>query len=128
MKYFSLFLLFFFSMSMLVGCGEKVKETGEAVVEQITWVGTLKAKKEADKDIAIAKAKTIFTQQVIEGVDLTPGPCLSNNLIPDWVADVVHNPRTEIDNLPENQCSAYREGTAHHFVELDPSGNLIRAL
>jgi hypothetical protein len=59
--------------------------------------------------------------------DLSAGPCLSNNLIPDWVADIAHNPRQAVDDLPANQCSAYREGQAHHFVELDLDGNLIRA-
>ncbi len=55
------------------------------------------------------------------------GPCLSNNLLPGWVCDIAHNPRKEIDNLPENQCSAFRNGLASHFVELDAYCNFIRA-
>jgi hypothetical protein len=32
-----------------------------------------------------------------------------------------------VDDEPENQCEAYREGEAGHFVELDPEGNFIRS-
>jgi len=124
--FYSISLLLFCTL-LLVGCGEKIKEAGEKAVEQVTGIGALEAKKEADKDIAIAKAKAIFTQQIVQGTDLSNGPCISNNLMPDWVADVAHDPRQEVDNFPENQCAAYREGNAHHFVELDPSGSLIRA-
>jgi hypothetical protein len=42
-------------------------------------------------------------------------------------ADIAHYPRLAIDDDPANQCAAYRDGTTHHFVELDPEGNLIRA-
>lgn len=63
---------------------------------------------------------------------LKNGPCLSiikpDWNINDWVCDVAHSPRQDVDNLPENQCSAYREGTAKHFVEVDPNCNLIRAV
>ena len=60
------------------------------------------------------------------GVALTTSPCLSDELAPDWVCDVVHSPRQEIDNLPENQCSAFIEGKAKHFVEVTPNCELIR--
>lgn len=55
--------------------------------------------------------------------DISNGPCLSNDIgsINDekWVCDVAHSPREGVDNLPENQCSAFREGKAKHFVEVD---------
>ncbi|MEM3572883.1 MAG: hypothetical protein QXJ62_01435 [Nitrososphaeria archaeon] len=60
------------------------------------------------------------------------GPCLSDNEpnwnIEDWVCDIAHSPRQPIDDLPENQCQAYRNGSAHHFVELDTSCNLIKVI
>ena len=63
--------------------------------------------------------------------NLTNGPCLSDNnpkwKIKDWVCDVAHWPRLPVDNLPENQCKDFREGRAHHFVEVDPECNFIRA-
>jgi uncharacterized membrane protein len=59
---------------------------------------------------------------------LNTGPCLGDPLLnfTDWVCDIAHSPRQpEIDDKPENQCSAYREGLATHFVEVDTSCNLI---
>ncbi|MBU0707330.1 hypothetical protein KKG41_03085 [Patescibacteria group bacterium] len=59
--------------------------------------------------------------------DYSNGPCLSNSVQPDWVCDIAHKPREEIDNEPQNQCTDYIQDKAHHFVELDTSCNLIRA-
>ncbi|MBU0530505.1 MAG: hypothetical protein ABIH52_02255 [Candidatus Aenigmatarchaeota archaeon] len=57
------------------------------------------------------------------GTDLSAGPCLSSH--EDWVCDVAHDPRQDVDNLPENQCPEYGK-TASHFVEVDPECKLIR--
>jgi uncharacterized protein YceK len=62
------------------------------------------------------------------GVDLSNGPCLHEQIAADWVCDVAHNPRIEIDNRPENQCQSFSSGLAHHFVEVDDECNLIRAV
>jgi len=66
------------------------------------------------------------------GKDLSNGPCLSDDNpkwdIKDWVCDVAHDPREPVDNLPENQCVAYRRGDMHHFVEVDPDCNFIKAV
>ena len=66
------------------------------------------------------------------GLDLSDGPCLSEKTtgwnIDDWVCDVAHSPRTAVDNLPENQCKDFREGRAHHFVEVGPDCEFIRAV
>lgn len=78
-------------------------------------------------DSAVNQAKLLYRQKKARGEDLSNGPCLSNALMPNWVADLAHNPRLPIDDLPENQCSGYLEGKAQHFVELDLDGNLIRA-
>ncbi|MCL4466337.1 MAG: hypothetical protein M1401_05585 [Chloroflexi bacterium] len=76
---------------------------------------------------AIKRATDLYRQRVLEGVDMSSGPCLSDEVVPDWCVDVAHNPRQPVDDLPENQCSTFREGRVHHFVELDTQGNLIRA-
>lgn len=78
-------------------------------------------------DTAINQAKFLYRQRQQEGFDFSNGPCISNALMPDWVADIAHNPRSPEDDLPQNQCVVYIEGRAKHFVELDPEGNLIRA-
>lgn len=77
-------------------------------------------------DAAVNQAKLLYRQKKQLGEDLSNGPCLSNALMPGWVADLVHSPRLPADDLPENQCPAYREGGASHFVELDLEGELVR--
>jgi len=74
----------------------------------------------------VIMAQDLFKEKQAEGMDMTNGPCLTNQLVPGWVVDVAHSPRQEVDNQPENQCSAFREGTAQHFIELDTEGNLIK--
>jgi hypothetical protein len=67
-----------------------------------------------------------------QNLDYKNGPCLSDDNpnwnISDWVCDVAHSPRKAVDDLAENQCSAFREGKAHHFVEVDINCNLIKVI
>lgn len=78
-------------------------------------------------ETAINQAGYLYSLRKQQGEDFKDGPCLSNALLPNWVLDIAHNPRKDIDDLPQNQCAAYLEGSAKHFVELDLMGNLIRA-
>lgn len=80
---------------------------------------------EAEEQAAIAAARAAYAAARAEGRDLSNGPCLGE-VIPNWVADVAHDPRQKVDDDPANQCEEYRSGEAEHFVELDPDGNLIR--
>jgi hypothetical protein len=80
---------------------------------------------EAEKVAAITAAKAAYAKAKAEGVDFADGPCLGV-VMENWVADVAHDPREDVDDEPENQCEAYRAGEADHFVELDPQGNVIR--
>ncbi|MFY9484268.1 MAG: hypothetical protein WAP74_01440 [Patescibacteria group bacterium] len=82
---------------------------------------------ESEQATAITAAKSAYAKAKSEGKDLESGPCLGL-VIPNWVADVTHNPRAQIDNLKENQCKQFIEGTVEHFVEIDPQGKVIRAL
>jgi len=59
------------------------------------------------------------------GADLSQGPCLGM-IADDYVCDVAHSPRELSDNLPQNQCAEFREGRAHHFVEVTPECRMIR--
>lgn len=79
-----------------------------------------------EKETAVNQAKFLYAQKKIRGEDFSNGPCLSNALMPNWVVDIVHSPREDIDNLEENQCPAILEGRANHLVELDIDGNLIK--
>jgi hypothetical protein len=80
-----------------------------------------------DKDRAIAAAKFIYAGKAKE--DLSAGPCLSESIpgLSDWAVDVAHDPRQPVDDQPANQCRSFRDGDTHHFVELTPEGQLIRA-
>ena len=57
------------------------------------------------------------------------GPCISDgqNGLTDWVVDVAHSPRQEVDDQPSNQCSAFLHNKIKNFVELDTSCNVIRS-
>ena len=70
-----------------------------------------------------------YRQAKAAGENLSRGPCIAERLpgLDDWVADVAHSPRKPVDNKPANQCARFRSGQAHHFVELTPVGQLIRA-
>lgn len=83
---------------------------------------------DAQAQAIISKCEKLCQQNINEGKGLTAGPCLSNEIEKDWVCDVAHSPRQEIDNLPENQCLMYRGGAARHFVEADENCNVIRAV
>ncbi len=86
-----------------------------------------KGASKAEADTAVNQAKYFYNQRKQIGEDFSSGSCLSNALMPGWVVDIVHSPRQSVDDLPENQCSAFIEGRAKHFVELDTLGNLVRA-
>ena len=80
-----------------------------------------------DRDKAVAAAKFIYAGKAKE--DLSAGPCLSESIpgLSDWAVDVAHDPRQAVDEQPANQCRSFRSGDTHHFVELTPTGQLIRA-
>lgn len=80
----------------------------------------------SEVDKAVSQAQALYQQKKKEGMDFSSGPCLSNDLMKGWVVDLVHNPRIAADDLAKNQCQAYLEGRATHFVELDLNGNLVR--
>jgi hypothetical protein len=62
-------------------------------------------------------------------INLTNGPCLSDRgpwNMSNWVCDVAHSPREAVDDMPENQCQAFENGTASFYVEVSPDCKLIR--
>ena len=82
---------------------------------------------EADRTAMVQYGQERLTERLAAGEDLSAGPCLDNSeRFPGWVIDIAHSPRQPADDLPANQCSAFREGHAMSFIELDASGNLIR--
>lgn len=118
------FLLLFLGMFVLlgVGCKSEIQNT----VNQSLGIDALNTEQKLQKDIAESKAKELFAQKANQEIDLSSGPCLAEEIIVDWSVDIIHNPRTAIDNKPENQCQNILNGKTHHFVELDLNGNVIQ--
>jgi hypothetical protein len=83
---------------------------------------------QTDRDRAVMEATAAYHEAKATGAELDHGPCIAEQLpgLTDWVADIAHSPRQPVDDRPGNQCQRFRNGQAHHFVELDPSGHLIR--
>ncbi len=82
----------------------------------------------SEREMAIRLARELYREKAAQGVDMANGPCLAEEIMPDWCVDVAHSPRLDIDNLPQNQCQSWLMGRVRHFVELDPEGNVIRAI
>lgn len=68
-------------------------------------------------------ANLLYNQKKIEGMEFN-SQCLG--ICRDFVVEIVHVPRSEEDNLIENQCGDFREGEVKHFIELDKDGNVVR--
>lgn len=83
----------------------------------------------SEQERAIAAAQVAYDEAVAAGEDLAAGPCIAEELpgLPEWVADVAHDPREAIDDDSANQCKSFGAGEATHFVELTPEGELIQA-
>jgi hypothetical protein len=99
------------SLVLVSGCTGQVRDDAESV-----------KKSAIDACVNICK--------YFKDKDISNGPCIGDPMSenPDWVCDVAHSPRQDVDNLPENQCLTYRENKASHFVEVDTNCNLIRAI
>lgn len=118
--------LLVFSFFILAGCQQLFQPLQDAT-EAVSGKVKLEQKKLAERNIAKIKCQELCQDGfAADAEDFDKGPCLSNEVIPDWVCDVAHSPRQAVDNDPANQCSAFRDGTAHHFVELDGNCNLIQ--
>lgn len=112
-------ILFVLILSFVVIVAILVVSIGKTDTEEIL--------KTPDYELAAFAAKELYRKRAIEGWDFSDGACLTNDLKPGWVVDIVHSPRQSVDDLSENQCGAYLEGRANHFVELDTKGNFVRA-
>ena len=108
---FSLFAL----MLLVSGCSKTKENVQGGRADNTNTLPQIKAISETARENCINLCK----QEKDAGKNLEIGPCLSDKIIDDWVCDVAHNPRQAVDNMPENQCDTFRNGQAHHFVEVD---------
>jgi hypothetical protein len=77
----------------------------------------------------VDECKAACSAALTTGQNLSNGPCLLDPMSnPYWVCDITHSPRESIDDLPENQCNAWNNKTASHFIELTPECIFIKTL
>ncbi|MDP3964174.1 MAG: hypothetical protein Q8Q20_00745 [bacterium] len=81
---------------------------------------------EVEETEAVAACQELCEIRLVQGEDLSPGPCLDEAVIPNWVCDVAHSPRKSVDDDPVNQCGSFRNKRAAHYIELDENCDLIR--
>ena len=82
-----------------------------------------------EKRAVLDAAQEVYDRELEAGREFEDGPCLADPLPEpreDWVVVVVREPRGDDRNAAE-RCSAFRDGRAEHFVELDPFGHVVRA-
>lgn len=82
-----------------------------------------------DSKKVTSEALKLYNQKKAEGMEFN-SQCLGTIEVDGekYAVDIVHVPRTEEDNLPENQCEDYITGKVSHFVELDKDGNVVRII
>jgi hypothetical protein len=83
---------------------------------------------DAEEAKAILGAKALYARLLpsMTPEALEKGPCLAQQLIPGWSADIAHDPRTAADADPRNMCRAFSAGKTRHLVELAPNGDFIQ--
>jgi len=82
-----------------------------------------KEKNNNSAEAAFLCAKGLYQYSKDNGVKFD-SQCLG--ICGNYSVDIVHVPRTEEDNLTENQCTDYASGKTNHFIELDEDGNIVR--
>lgn len=95
----------------------------------ILLVSAPSCRKTSTKEEVIEICKAACQEALRQGLNLSSGPCLLDPIAKsDWVCDIAHQPREAVDNLRENQCNSWHNGTAKHFIELTPECEFIKAI
>lgn len=111
-RIFMKYVLLVLFVLLIFGCGN-VKDVQEEVQELVDG-----EEEQSVEELCVALCEAYLG-------DKSNGPCLGL-IKEDWVCDIAHSPRLDVDNLPENQCEEYRSGSAKHFVEVSETCNVIR--
>ena len=110
------------------GCSVRTRQATSDAVNATTGISAARAKiDQADPQLAEIECVALCQSALTQGTDLSAGPCLGNPIprLATWVCDVAHQPRQAVDNRQDNQCPAFREGVAKHFVEVDENCQVI---
>ena len=111
----------------MAGCGESTDQAIDDTTNALTGLDKVGVKEAASEDLAVARCRELWQQKFSLCEDMSAGPCLSQEIVDDWACDVAHDPRQAVDDQAANQCQSFSNGEVSHFVELDQSGNLIKA-
>lgn len=118
-------LIFFLCGLILSGCQRAVPLQTDTNVNNKLLPTEGRPPIDSPKDDCISRCLSAKEQNY----PLENGPCLGDPMEdnPDWVCDIAHSPRQAVDNDPANQCSAFPEGKASHFIEVDTNCQFIKA-
>ncbi|MFA6411012.1 MAG: hypothetical protein WCW26_05575 [Candidatus Buchananbacteria bacterium] len=120
-------IILVFCLFILSGC-QNIFNPVSRVNDYITGKAQMEQKKQADKTLAIMKCQELCQNQISNDLkDFNLGPCLSEEIIPDWACDVAHSLRQDVDNEKGNQCAFFTQGKVSHFVEVDGNCNVLKS-
>ena len=71
----------------------------------------------------IDDALALYSNSLVSGMEFD-SQCLG--VVGEYAVDIVHVPRSDEDDLAENQCLEFLNGEVSHFIELDKKGNVVR--
>ncbi len=60
-------------------------------------------------------------------IDLSPGPCVAEQIVTGWACDIVHSPPDPVDDIADNQCAQYPE-LVPNIIEVTPECRFVQAL
>ncbi len=113
-------------VNSLVGPGVELSRGRFAnLVFRLSFLRERVVQKFTEADWATYEAKEVYKALQAKGTNFSNGLCIANNFIPNWVADIAHNPREAVDEDSANQCSAFRLEQVENFIELDVNGNVL---
>lgn len=76
----------------------------------------------SDSDEATRKCQELCKKHLQLDFDISKGPCLAEEIIPDWVCDVSLSSVDDEDEM----CQNLRNKKANHFIEVDTECNLLK--
>jgi len=122
-------LLVIFAVFLIQSTKNPKTEATESLSSPLAQEATSSAEETdffSNNEDILKNALNLYIQKKAQEIDMKDGPCLGL-IATDWVLDIAHNPRQAVDEKSENQCPEFISGQAHHFIELDPNGKLIRS-
>ena len=133
------------SLLVVAGCAKEESESAEEQAQATAQAtpseqGTMQPETEPGDEQPVLLPEELCANACEEareaGINLEDSPCLLNPIdepsaanaaeLSDWVCDVAHMPRQPVDNIQSNQCSSFKQGKAHHFIEVNPECEVIK--